>query len=71
MDIYTAKFILKGNSVRYDFEGKKRRYKVVGVDTVTGALLINIPKVSGEHPIYSLSTVTTPKRVKINKKQKA
>ena len=71
MDIYTAKFILKGNKVKDDFEGKKRRFKVVGVDTTTGALLINLPKISGEYPIYSLSTVTTPKRVKVNKKQKA
>ena len=71
MDIYTMKFILSGNTVKYEHEGKKRRYKVTGVDPLTGALLINFPGESNRYKVYSRSLVTTPKRIKSNKTKKA
>ncbi len=71
MDVYTTKFILRGKTVKYDYNGKKRRCRVKGVDTKTGALIVNLREVSDNYRITSRSLVTTPKRISIKKQSKA
>ena len=69
MDIYTVKFILRGVNVKYEYKGKRRICKVLGVDTKTGALIVNLPGVSADHRISSRSLVTIPKRISIKNKK--
>ena len=70
MDIYTTRFMLRGRRVKFEFEGKKRRCKVQGVDTKTGELIVSVPTISTEYRIASRSLVTTPKRIPVKKSKK-
>ena len=69
MDIYSLKFVLRGTSVRYDYNGKRRRCKILGIDVNTGELIVNLRGVSTDHRITSRSSVSIPKRIKIMKKK--
>ena len=71
MDVYLAKFLLRGKTVKFEHNGKKKRCKVKGVDPAMGALIVNLPEVSSEYKIASRSLVTTPKRIPIKKQSKA
>ena len=71
MDVYTTKFIHRTRTVKFEHNGKKRRCRVVGVDSTTGALIVNLRGVSSEYRIASRSMVTTPKRIPIKKQIKA
>ena len=65
MDAYRQKFILRGTRVAYtDQSGKKRRYKVIGVDPKTCALMLE----GRDKKVFLASLpqrVDSPKRVKI------
>lgn len=71
MDIYSSKFILRGVSIKYDYKGKKRRCKILGIDIKTGALIVNLKGISTDHRITSRSLVSIPKRVRIKAQKKA
>ncbi len=70
MDIYAKKFILRGESVKYARDQKKKTYKIVGVDGSTGALVLER---RGERTVHVTSPtgVQMPKRVRIKKEKKA
>lgn len=66
MDIYKSKFAMRDLSAKYFDNGKKKRCKVVNVDTQSGALLIR--QRNGEiASVSSPTNVILPKRVKLLK----
>ena len=70
MDIYSKKFVLRGENVKYTRDQKKKTYKIVGVDGSTGALVLER---RGERAIHVTSPtgVQMPKRVKVKRDKKA
>ena len=71
MEIYTRKFILRNVRVKHIEDGKKRTRRILGVDTKTGALILE-EKQLGENDgmifVTSPSSVIMPKKVNIPKK---
>ena len=67
MNVYKNKFILRGRRIKYQSGDKKRRCKVLGIDTATGALIVELSGGELRH-ITSPAFVTMPKRVKIKKR---
>lgn len=66
MDIYNKKFILRGVRVRYTTEQKRHYCKVLGVDTKTGALILegrNGDVIRATSP----ACVQMPKRIKLKR----
>ena len=66
MDIYSKKFVLRGQTVKYTRDQKRKTYKIVGVDGSTGALVLER---RGERAIHVTSPtgVQMPKRVRIKR----
>lgn len=66
MDIYSKKFVLRGQTVKYTHDQKRKTYKIVGVDGSTGALVLER---RGERAIHVTSPtgVQMPKRVRIKR----
>lgn len=71
MDPYSSRFILRGVKVKYDYQGKKRSCKVLGVDLKTGSLVVDLGGGQTNHRITSPSLVTIPRKIKIKKDKKA
>lgn len=69
MDIYNAKFILRGRTVKYNADGKKKTCKVLGIEPKNGALIVET-KEAGIFNITSPSVVTAPKRIRLKKEKK-
>ncbi len=67
MDAYTKRFILRGVRVKYVTEQKKQTCKILGVDTKTGALILEGRDGSVIH-VTSPSCVLMPKKVSIPSK---
>ena len=65
MEIYTKKFILRGKTVKHIVDGKRRARCVLGVDTKTGALIVE-KKVLFRQP--EIIHITSPKSVIMPKK---
>ena len=70
MDIYKTKFILRGHKVKYGHGPKKRRRKVLGIDSTTGALLIE-GKGGTIESVSSPILIISPKSVRLKKNKKA
>lgn len=66
MDVYRQKFILRGKTVKYEIEDKKRSYRVRDVDRNTGELIV-FGRNGTELRISSPTFVTMPKRVRLNR----
>lgn len=73
MEIYTKKFILRGTRIWHTVDGKRHYRKILGVDTKTGALILEgkrgrkdgISAADSRIFVASPSSVLMPKRVKI------
>ena len=65
-DTYTSRFILRGKRVKYLTPEKKHICKVVGVDTKSGALIVET-KGGETESIISPKSVLIPKRVRLPK----
>ncbi len=64
MDIYSRRFILRDRTITYFSEDRRRRGRIVDVDTESGSLILETRR--GERRIIkSPSSVVMPKRVKI------
>ncbi len=70
MGIYEEKFLLEGVRIKYNAGERQQSCRVTGVDTATGALLINLKGVSDAHPVTSPSLVTIPKKIRLKKEKK-
>lgn len=77
MEIYTRKFILRGVRIRHIEDGKRRLRRVLGVDTKTGALILegsrfgigkaNASYVDSRIFVTSPRTVIMPRKVRLKK----
>ena len=66
MDTYRLKFGMRGHRAKHVVGAKKQVYKISGVDTATGALILTTKK--GESiSIFSPKNVILPKKLKIKK----
>ena len=67
MDVYSEKFILRGQKVKYTDGQRKRSLRVLNVDAKNGALVLDGP---GGKPLHisSPSNVQIPKRIKLKNK---
>lgn len=73
MEIYTKKFILRGIRIKHIEDGKKHTRRILGVDTKTGALILEGPRRTPKHGAATLDTrifVTSPRAVIMPKKVK-
>ena len=73
MEIYTKKFILRGTRIKHIEGGKKRTRRILGVDTKTGALILEGTRRAPRHGAATLDTrifVTSPRAVIMPKKVK-
>lgn len=69
MDDYSDRFVLRGKSVKVVNGTKKTSCKVLGVDTKSGALIVEGRRGAVEQ-VFAPSRVTIPKRVKMIKPKK-
>ena len=63
---YHKRFILSGVKIKYTEEGKKRKCKVLSVDTATSALIVETKKEGIKH-ITRPASVIIPKKIKLKK----
>ena len=66
MDIYRQKFILRGKYIKRDIDGKKTKYKVLGIEQKNCSLLVE----DRDGKVLTLSSprsVILPKKVKLQK----
>ncbi len=68
MDVYTKRFILRGRRVKYLEDGKRKSCKVLGVDTKSGALILE-SRDRGVFNVISPTSVIIPKKIRLTKKE--
>jgi len=66
MDTYKKKFILRGKYVKEERNGKKTKYKVLGLDSKDASLLVE-DRQGNLATLSSPKSVILPKRVKTTK----
>ena len=67
MDIYTKKFILRGRSAKYISDAGRKKCKILGVDSHSGALIIELKRGEVTH-VVSPASVIMPRRIAVKKK---
>jgi len=68
MDVYTKLFILRGRRIKYIEDGRRKSCKVLGIDTKTGALILE-SRERGVFNVISPTSVIIPKRIRLSKKE--
>ena len=68
MDAYKQKFILRGEKVIYNDGGKRRKYKVMGIDPSNCALLLE-GRDKKVFPVFNPTSVSAPRKIRKSKKE--
>jgi hypothetical protein len=66
MKEYTNRFALRGKKIKYRVDDKWKSYKVLGLNSKTGALILDNGK-EDDIIVTSPALINTPKKIKINK----
>ena len=66
MEVYNNKFILRGKNAKYISDTGKKRCKILGIDTYTGALIIELRHGEVKH-VFSQTSIVMPKRIWLKK----